>query len=169
MNKKSRAFLVVVGLAIVLSAGVTFWRIFIARDYWISFETVCDPTIEKCFVRECTPDDTENNPCSDTEATQEYYKALDMRARSVPQCNESNGDCMALNCVGFPNSECRETLCDDSAELPEGTVCNDPATYEPFTTESDALWEATSESEQGDDAMEGNEATVETNTDPAGN
>lgn len=131
MDKNSRIVVGIIVVALVLSVGVTFWRIFIARDYAISFDVACDPASERCFVKTCTPDDPANNPCLDEKASVEYSKTLQMDAHLIPACDETNDNCSRLSCTGQSTDECREILCDASAELPDGTTCNDPATYQP--------------------------------------
>ena len=122
------AFLCVV----VLSVIATFWRTFISREYVIMFQSNCDPTTDRCFVQECTPDAPDTNPCFDAAATKEYFVQLAMDAHAVPTCTEDNHQCTTIRCTPDMGDECHETFCDsaDSA-LPDGVTCNDPATYQP--------------------------------------
>lgn len=167
MDKKSRILLIIAAVALILSVGVTFWRIVIARDYPISLETACDPASEKCFIKTCTPDDPANNPCSDEKATTEYYKTLQMEAHSIPACDESNGNCAQLSCVGqMADAACTETLCDESAKLPDGVTCNDPATYQPPGEKTDNWQETPAEDAPATD-QESTDTTTDSNAAPA--
>ena len=61
MNRNTKIILIIVGVAIFLSIGITFYRYYILRDYLVHAEVVRDPKKENCFVRYCTVGDWD--PC----------------------------------------------------------------------------------------------------------
>src|SRR5665647_1731385 len=111
MDKKSKIFFLVFFLLIAGSIAVTYYRIVIKRDYIISAQADCDPTMEKCFVWECDPISTvEGEACiGDSESDIWYYKIIKRRAANIPLCDPNDENCTALTCsVG--EKECEEVL-----------------------------------------------------------
>jgi hypothetical protein len=125
MDKKSKIFLTVFFGLIVVVIGISFYKYFIAKNYFIKTETVCDPATEKCFVRTCDPAD--DSECPENEAERiSYYKLIEEKAYAIASCDAATEDCE--NPVCKPDAECTETLCDQSNVI-EGEECNDPTTY----------------------------------------
>jgi hypothetical protein len=135
MDKKSKIFFVVFFLLIVGSVGVTYYRYFIVRDYMITAQASCDPFTEACFVYVCDP--TAEECTGDPEQDTSYYKNITRNAKNIPLCNPSDEDCTALTCPPG-EADCTLTLCDPDT-VPDGIVCNDPATYTSLHPEEDAV------------------------------
>lgn len=141
MDKKSKVFLLVFFLLIIISVGVTYWRIVIKRDYIIEAQVDCDPMNEKCFIYECDPliEECTGNPKDDTS----YYKLIKRNASNIPLCDPASEDCQALVC---PEGEkdCEIMFCSEQTKNPED-VCSDPEIYNlenPIVDESVTIEEA---------------------------
>ena len=117
-------FFVIFGLLIFGSVAFTYYRIVIKRDYLISAEADCDPTIEKCFVYVCDPSAEEcvGNPEEDTS----YYKVMERKAFNVPLCDPNDENCEALIC-SEGEKDCSFELCQEGNA--DGIECNDPEQY----------------------------------------
>jgi hypothetical protein len=125
MEKKSKILLFVFFTAILVSVGFTYYKIFILKDYIIKLEAGCDPTKEKCFIRECDPETDEECPANLDERIS-YYKIIEKKASAIPVCESGNDHCPEINCAG--DADCREILCDENTAI-EGEICNNPETY----------------------------------------
>lgn len=154
MDKKSKILLSLLGLAIVISVGATYWRIMIKKDYIISSQVDCDPTIEKCFIWEC--DSTlaagEDEACTgDPEEDVWYYKIAERKANNIPLCDPNKDEtCQPFLCEEG-EADCQETLCDETT-VAEGESCNNPEEYLKNNPE-----EAEAEDEEGEEELEGEE------------
>ena len=147
MDKKSKILLWVLGLLIVGSVGVTFWRIMIKKDYVIEAQADCDPTTEKCFVYHCDP--TSESCTGDEEKDTSYYKKLSRVAANIPLCDPADESCQALTC---PEGEkdCTITFCDEQTKAKDDE-CSDPEQYNidhPATDDSSDSADATCDPEQ---------------------
>ena len=129
LDKKSKILFVIIGLLIVGSVAVTFWRYMVKRDYIVQAQTDCDPESEACFVWECDPESTEEGyACTgDPEEDIWYYKTIIRNAKNIPNCDPNDEECTALVCD--PGEiDCSEELC-TAENVPEGESCNDPEQY----------------------------------------
>jgi hypothetical protein len=126
----------------VTSFLVLFGKTFVFGKYDVLLTTDCDPTTEVCFVRECTPDDPENNPCSTPDVPKEYFRLVNLEAHLIPECTEANDSCRQVTCTPDMGTECLSLVCDEKnfPEGSEGWSCIDPATYQ---EEATAVPEAT--------------------------
>jgi hypothetical protein len=120
---------IIVGLLIVGSVAVTFWRYMIRRDYIVQAQTDCDPTTENCFIWECDPESTvEGEACTgDPELDTWYYKIIHRNAKNIPDCDPNDENCTALVCDPG-EKDCAEELCTDE-NVSEGEFCSDPVQY----------------------------------------
>ena len=111
MDKKSKILLFIVGLAIIASVGVSFYKYVITKNYQIFTEIPCDPAIDNCFVRTAEDNSTST------------YKLLSRQASNIPLCDPvSDTNCRALLCEqNEPN--CEITTC-SAEDLPEGESCS---------------------------------------------
>ena len=131
MDKKSKILLSLLGLAIIISVGATYWRIMMKKDYIISSQVDCDPTIEKCFIWEC--DSTlaagEDGACTgDPEEDSWYYKIAERKAYNIPLCDpDKDENCQPFLCEEG-EKDCQEIFC-DTTNVKEGESCNDPEEY----------------------------------------
>ncbi|MCX6789747.1 MAG: hypothetical protein NTZ42_04040 [Candidatus Gribaldobacteria bacterium] len=116
MDKKSKIFFVVFFFLVLVATGLSFYKYFILKDYYIKAEAACDPQQEKCFMIE-----------SDSGEGTSYYKLVKKKARDIPLCEVDSPDCPALACqVG---EDCQEVFCDETTK-PEGVECTNPATFQ---------------------------------------
>ena len=129
LDKKSKILFVIIGLLIVGSVAVTYWRYMVERDYIVQAQTDCDPEVENCFIWECDPDSTEEGEActGDEEEDIWYYKIIRRNAKNIPLCDPNNEECTALVCEEN-EAECSEELCAED-NVPEGEYCNDPEQY----------------------------------------
>lgn len=122
IDKKSiianRIFYSVIFLLIISSVIVTYVKIVVLNDYQIIAEVSCDPTIEKCFVWECDPDD--DSTCSEKPNEQvSYYKIISKKALNIASCEattEKNGCGEELSCLSGETS-CSYKYCDPNNHL----------------------------------------------------
>lgn len=153
MDKKSKILFALIGLAIAISVGVTYWRIMIKKDYIISSQVDCDPTIEKCFIWQCDPSlaKGEEDACTgDPEEDSWYYKIANRKAFNIPLCDpEKDETCQPFLCEEG-EKDCQETLCDET-NVAEGESCNDPEEYIKNNPEE-------IEDEDGEAVLEGDES-----------
>lgn len=120
MDKKSKIFFVVFFTFIFIVVFYAFCEYFILRDYYITVESDCDPSVSNCFVYRCDPavDTTcSNNP----EENVSYYKLIKKKAIAVPVCNEKGEDCPPLVCAKW--EDCEEIFCDQFV-VQEGEECS---------------------------------------------
>ncbi|MDD5396527.1 MAG: hypothetical protein PHW24_00515 [Candidatus Moranbacteria bacterium] len=124
MNK-NKLLLWVLGILIVGSIGVTYWRIMIKKDYLVEAQADCDPTTEKCFIYYC---DSATETCTgDAEQDTSYYKLIQRNAANIPLCDPADENCKALVCPEG-EKECATTFCDEKTVGKDGE-CSDPEQY----------------------------------------
>lgn len=148
MDKKSKIFLWLFLLAILVSVGVTYYKIMIKRDYAVETQVDCDPTADKCFVWQCDPNsEVEGEKCGgDPEKDLWYYKIIRKNASRIPLCDPSKDEnCQVLICEEG-ESECEQIFCNDENKKEQGVECNDPVKY----TEENPTEEEAVECEEGD-------------------
>ena len=125
---RSRWFFGIFFALIFLSVSATFYRVFIARDYLVTVETICSPEAQSCFARDVC--DTEDQVCSegDTPTETSYYKIVERKAFAFPEtCASGSADsplCADMSCRPG-EAECTETFCADET-VPEGERCMGP-------------------------------------------
>ena len=125
---RSRWFFGIFFALILLSVSATFYRVFIARDYLVTVETLCSPETQSCFARDIC--DTEDQTCSegDTPTETSYYKIVERKAFAFPEtCASGSADsplCADMSCRPG-EAECTETFCADET-VPEGERCMGP-------------------------------------------
>ena len=125
---RSRWFFGIFFALIFLSISATFYRVFIARDYLVTVETICSPEAQSCFARDVC--DTEDQVCSegDTPTETSYYKIVERKAFAFPEtCASGSAElplCADLSCRPGEAS-CTETFCSDET-VPEGERCMGP-------------------------------------------
>lgn len=136
---RSRWFFGIFFALIFLSISATFYRVFIARDYLVTVETICSPEAQSCFARDVC--DTEDQVCSegDTPTETSYYKIVERKAFAFPEtCASGSADsplCADMSCRPGEAS-CTETFCSDEA-VPEGERCVGPGFVPEDTTAPD--------------------------------
>ncbi len=155
----SRWFFVVFFVAIFLSVGATYYRIFVARNYAVTLETVCDPAVSACFARDIC--ETEDGVCGegDTPIETAYYKIVERKASAFPEVcafgSLEDPTCADLSCRS-DEADCTETMCDDET-VPEGESCVGPG----FVPSNDVEPEEMNESEGDETANEEDASPLE--------
>lgn len=119
-------------LAMTLSISATFYRIFFANDYLISYRASCDPKISSCFARQVC--DTEDGVCSggDEAVKIEYYTLKQRGADDISRAcflGVSTGENIDPYCIDPACSAdervCSETFCSPDV-VPDGESCLGP-------------------------------------------
>lgn len=124
----NRWFFLIFFLVAATSVAATFYRIFIARDYFVLMETVCDPSASACFARDIC--ETEDGMCAegDVPVETEYYKIVERKAFSFPEVcatgSLENELCADVSCRPGED-ECSETFCSEEI-VPGGETCFGP-------------------------------------------
>ncbi|MDQ5954224.1 MAG: hypothetical protein QG583_152 [Patescibacteria group bacterium] len=116
MVKKVKNLYLIILVIICLVVIFTFYKIFILRDYLISYQVACDPNTESCFILEC--DQEEGEDCNIDES-EKYFKLVEKKAFNAVKC--SSGDVNCLLCQGN-EMDCTTTMCDP---LVEENYCSD--------------------------------------------
>jgi len=188
MDKKSKILFAIIGLLIVASVAVTYWRIMIKKDYVIEAQTDCDPYAEKCFLWECDPESTvDGEKCTgNPEEDSWYFQVARRNAAKIPLCDPDKDEtCDPWTC-DENEPDCFVEFCtEENKEGQYAASCNDPVVYtvenpieeevvecEAGDTECEAAASEETTCEEGDEACVAKEATDETakttsDTDPA--
>ena len=106
-------FLIILGIAVLVSIGATAYKFLYINDYTVSLEAVCDSVTETCFYRNCQDGETY---CPPNEL--EYYRIFEVSAHDFKQCADNS--CLA---EGTSSSiVCEEIVCGESEE----DLCSEP-------------------------------------------
>lgn len=130
MDTKSKILIWIFVALIIIAVALTFWRIMIKRDYVISSQIDCDPTVEKCFIWRCDPTSTvEGEACTgDPETDVWYYQIAQRNASRIPLCDPATDEtCLPFAC-DEGEKDCSVTFCDPET-AGEDEECNDPEEY----------------------------------------
>ncbi|MDD5489613.1 MAG: hypothetical protein PHP25_02960 [Candidatus Moranbacteria bacterium] len=129
LDGKSKILFVILGILVVGSVAVTYWRYMMKRDYIIQAQIDCDPETENCFIWKCDPNSlVEGEKCTGVPDNDIwYYKILSRNAKNIPDCDPNDENCAAYVC-GEGEADCSEELC-TAENVPDGEECNDPAKY----------------------------------------
>lgn len=131
MDKKTKIFFAIFFLLIAGSVALTYYRIMVKKDYIVENQIDCDPAAETCFIWECDPEsDVEGEACTgDPEADIWYYKIAYRNAGMIPLCDPNVDEtCDPWTCQER-ETDCGETLCDESNKEELGAECSDPEEY----------------------------------------
>jgi len=120
-DKKSKIFFIVFFAAALTAAGISFYKYFILKDYYITAEAECDPETEKCFIYECNPEEDSECP-EDPNERISYYKLVEKKAFAVSLCDSNSPDCQPFACQ--EGEDCKEILCDEKTAKTEGAECS---------------------------------------------
>ncbi len=170
MDKKSKILIVVFLVLILISVGITYWRIMIKKDYVIESQIDCDPYSETCFIWECDPESNiEGEACAgDLEEDIWYYKIAKRNAMNIPLCDPNDEECDALTCDPALEKDCAIILCDEKTSVEQEAECNNPGEYnlnnppedekEEECEEGDGECDMAEDSEVSNEEISGNEA-----------
>lgn len=118
----SKIFFIVFFAIVLLAAGVSFYKYFILKDYYIKTQIECDPARESCFIYECDPEEDGECPENPSERIS-YYKLVEKKTYAVPLCDPNSPDCQPFACQA--SEDCKEIFCDETTKT-EGAECNNP-------------------------------------------
>jgi hypothetical protein len=135
MDKKTKILFSILALAVVYAVAATYYRTYISRDYIISTEVECDPTVDQCFIYTCSLDEDSENydaECSEDEAERDSYynvvkKKLANISPEVESCDPHFSECPELSCE--PGEANCETVFCDPANLKMDEKCSIPEEY----------------------------------------
>jgi len=132
MDKKSKILLSVFAFIILVSVGVTYFRIMVKRDYVVEAQTDCDPYEKNCFVWACDPASTvEGEACTgDVESDTWYFQVARRNASRIPLCDpETDENCDPWTCEEN-EKDCEAVFCDETnMEGQYAVACVDPAQF----------------------------------------
>lgn len=93
---------------------------FVLHDYTLEYEVPCDPSVESCFIYECSEEDGQ-------ECENWIYKIVRKHAGDVyASCGSGVIDCEAAHICQLKDRLCEITFCDQETD-----AC---AVYEPEVT-----------------------------------
>ena len=121
-KKKNIWFFIILGILILASVGVTFYKYYILKDFQIVAEVSCDPATEVCFHYEPTPCADDDLECVPEEAYD--YKMMSKNAANILACEntEEKIDCTEeLSCLDNEEN-CSYEYCTEEA-LSDGVTC----------------------------------------------
>lgn len=111
---RNHFFFYILAPLIIISAFFSYNRFMVRQDYLVSYEGVCDPSIEKCFVG------CEDDSC----ATNYYYSKVIKYAPDVyKECGPDIADCEAANSCLPEDHNCSVTFCNPAID---GEICSTP-------------------------------------------
>lgn len=110
MDKKTKILIVLFLVIVSVAISFSYKKYFLERDYLISAEVPCDPSLEICFIGYC---DSETEECEEETF---YYKRIEGIARSLPTCDPNYEDCPLLWCGKRGNHACVDISCDAESE-----------------------------------------------------
>ena len=125
MDKKSKIIIALFFIVIFIVSAMSFYKVLAQNNYYVKMETDCDPEKEKCFIKECNPEEDSERPENQEERIS-YSKIINKKASAIPACDSKNETCLELNCEG--DRFCQETFCDEK-NVEKGETCNDPEAY----------------------------------------
>ncbi|MFZ2190178.1 MAG: hypothetical protein WA057_02730 [Candidatus Magasanikiibacteriota bacterium] len=134
MDKKSQILVYIFFSLIIVVLVFTFYKFIVAKDYYIRFETTCEPTKEYCFVKECNSEE-EECPADPAEGIS-YYKIIEEKASAIPSCNLDGEDCPEIFCNN--GEDCQEILCDSETNDTD-LECSDPEKFITLLEESEGV------------------------------
>lgn len=102
---------------LVLTAGASFFRFVIKKDYLVSFETECDPLTQNCFIG-----------CDDDCNNEYYFSITEGGAYELyKNCGKDVSSCeYAQTCNHDTNANCSTSYCDPEIDGEESceTITN---------------------------------------------
>ena len=131
MDKKSKILISVFFILILISAAVTYYRTIIKKDYIISAQADCDPSVDKCFIWKCDPTATDETlKCTgDPEKDTWYYQIAKRKAANIPLCDpKKDENCDPWTCADG-EKDCSATFCDAQTSKEQKVECSDPVQY----------------------------------------
>lgn len=94
-DKKIKRFFQGFLILFFVIASFSFYKYFIAKDYYVRIEVPCDREKEICFIYDC---EAQGDECIAGEEVY-YYKILKKKASKIPLCDPVDPYCSANDCV----------------------------------------------------------------------
>ncbi len=125
--------------AIVVIGIISYNKFIVNHDYIVSYEGVCDPSVQQCFIG-----------CEDEECTEAYYysKVQKYAQDLYAQCGKDITDCKVANECLLGDRKCSVTFC--SPEIDGESTCSSPS-GETEAEESEEVSSENSELEENND------------------
>lgn len=107
MQLKNHLLIVVLVPVIVLVGAFSYYRFIVQHDYMVTYEGICDPTTDSCYVG------CEDDAC---ESTYPYMTVEKYAADLYAQCGPDITDCEAASQCVEGEQSCTITFCDASVD-----------------------------------------------------
>jgi hypothetical protein len=129
VDRKSKILFSLLGILIIVSAGLAYYRYIVKKDYIIEAQIDCDPETENCFIWKCDPTSlTEGEECTGVPDNDIwYYKIFRRNAQNIPLCDPKDENCTVHVC-SEGEKDCADVLCTPQ-NVKKGEECNDPVKY----------------------------------------
>ncbi len=111
-----RIFLSIIALSVIAVVGVTAFQFLYQKHFDFFVEASCDPSVQTCFVRDCSnPDDCPENGL-------EVYQVFSLYESDFEKCSDSS--CLKECTSGVLS--CKPVLCNEEA----GDSCTSSVSHE---------------------------------------
>ncbi len=124
-EKGNKILFILLGAAILISVGITFYNTVVVKNYQITAQVSCDPVTEKCFKTTCDPATDDACPKDPAQQTT-YYKKISKKASTILLCEKTAGKLGCneeLSCTSGELS-CSYTFCDPNS-VDDGEQCSE--------------------------------------------
>src|ERR1035437_1576702 len=111
MNKSTTYLLIFLFIILFIITGYRYKEYVRDKNFTLEVNTVCDINNEKCFVSDCSADDSE---CDTTP-----YKKVEILANQAPKCLEEH-NCSSFSCES--RKKCSVTYCNVNS-IENGEKC----------------------------------------------
>lgn len=166
-SKAEKILFLVVFIFLLYAVAASYYRTYVTKDYIISTEIECDPSIEKCFVYVCDPEVDGECPADEAEWTS-YYKIIKKKEANIPpeinSCDPHVSECQELSCE--PSElDCQIIECDPE-NIGKDEECSLPEEYNLENPEEAEETQECSEddedcvSEESEACLEGDESCI---------
>lgn len=106
MDTKSKLLFSVFFIVIVLSTAASYLRFVVNKDYLMSVEVPCDPSVDSCYFYE---DEETGEPI--------LFKLIERPAHDLPNCDPSDTVCMeSIYCTNSPEEVCEVITCGEGED-----------------------------------------------------
>ncbi len=100
-------FIISLSFFLILFVSVSYFRFIYHKDFEVTYESICNPISESCFIG-----------CEDEECTQTYpYKYMRKHATDITNyCNDDISTCAAAQYCTNKDRICEIKYCDEGSE-----------------------------------------------------
>jgi hypothetical protein len=115
MNKNPANLLILIILVLLAVIVYRYDQYILKKNFLLNIAANCDPSIESCFVVNCSPEE-------DEECDQTPYKKIEILASEAPMCLQEHS-CDSFECES--GTSCVAVYCSENT-LEEWEVCSLP-------------------------------------------